>query len=69
MLMALLESMLLDKREKTLYIACIAFSTLFFIGAALFNGPRKIMVKLASYYLYLMRYQDNQFAHHFQFRF
>lgn len=56
MLMASLESVLLDKKNKTLYIAYIAFLTLFSISATLFNSYREMIVKLANSYLYLIRY-------------
>lgn len=56
MLMVLLKSMPLDKRDKTLYITCLAFSTFFPIDIALFNSPGEITVKLANYYFYLICY-------------
>ena len=69
MSMASLESVLLDERDKTLHIACMAFPTLFPTGAALFNSPREMTVNLANYHLHLMRYRDDRFSCHPQFRF
>lgn len=69
MSMASLESVPLDERDKTLHIACMAFPTLFLIGAASFNSPREMTVNLANYHLHLIRYRDDRFARHPQFRF
>lgn len=69
MSMASLESVPLDKRDKTLHIVRMAFPTLFPTGAVSFNSPREMTVKLADYHLHLMRYRDNQFACHPQFQF
>lgn len=56
MSMVLLGSVPLNKRDKTLYIAHMAFPTLFPIGAVLFNSPKKMTINLANYHLHLMRY-------------
>lgn len=69
MSMASLESVPLDERSKTLHIARMAFHTLFPTGAASFNSPRDVSVKLADYHLHLMRYRDDRFARHPQFCF
>lgn len=69
MSMASLESVPLDERDKTLHIARMAFPTLFPTGAASFNSPREMTVNLANYHLHLMRYRDDRFARHPQFRF
>ena len=69
MSMVSLESVPLDERDKTLHIARMAFPTLFPTGAASFNSPREITVNLANYHLHLMRYRDDEFTRHPQFRF
>lgn len=65
--MASLKLMALNERNKTLYIACMAFPTLFSTSIVLFNNSRKMTIKLANYHLYLIHYWDDQFACHSQF--
>lgn len=64
-----LESVLLNKQDKTLHIARMAFPTLFPIGAVLFNSPKKRNVEMADYHCHLMHYCDDRFARHPQFCF
>lgn len=64
MLMASLELVLLDERDKTLYIVHMTFPTFFPRNAALFNGFKKMIVKLVNYHLYLIYYWNDQFVHH-----
>lgn len=54
MSIALLKSILLNKRNKNLYIIYMAFSTFFSISTILFNSFRKQIIKLTNYYYYLI---------------
>lgn len=65
--MGLLELLLLDKIDKTLYIGYIVFSKLFLICIVLFISSKKIIVKLVNYHFYLINYQDYKFIFYFQF--
>lgn len=66
---AFLESVPRDERSKTLHIARMAFTTLFPPWAASINSPRERTVAMADYHCHLMRYRDDRFARHPQFRF
>ena len=54
--MASMESVPLNEKSNSLYIAYIAFFTLFFTDAASFNSPQEISVDFLEYCLYLIRY-------------
>ncbi len=68
--MATLGSRPLNERDPSLHIARMAFPTLFPIGAASFNSARlRAVTSLADYHNHLMRYKDDRFARHPQFRY
>ncbi len=68
--MITLSSRSLNERDFSLHIACMIFSTLFSIEVIFFNSTHlHVVTSLVDYHNHLMRYKDNRFAHHSQFRY
>ena len=68
--MITLSSRSLNKRDFSLHIAYMIFSTLFSIEIIFFNSIHlHVVTSLVNYHNYLMRYKDDRFAHHSQFRY
>lgn len=55
-LIALLKSIPLNNRDKTLYITLMTFPTLFPIRVVSFNSSREMIIKLTNYHLHLICY-------------
>jgi len=60
----------LNERDFSLHIACMIFSTLFSIKVIFFNSTHLyIVTSLVNYHNHLMKYKDDRFARHSQFRY
>jgi len=60
----------LNERDFSLHIACMIFSTLFSIKVIFFNSTHLyIVTSLVHYHNHLMKYKDDRFARHSQFRY
>jgi len=68
--MITLSSQSLNERDFSLHIAHMIFSTLFSIEVVFFNSARlRVVTSLIDYHNHLMRYKDDRFARHSQFRY
>jgi hypothetical protein len=67
--MTFVESVSLNERNIHLHIARMTFSTLFLRNVMSFNNSRMRIIFLIDYNIHVMRYQDDRFARHFQFRY
>jgi hypothetical protein len=67
--MTFVESVLLNKRSTHIHITWMTFSTLFFRDVTLFNNSRMRTIFLVDYNTHVMRYQDDRFVRHSQFRY
>jgi hypothetical protein len=63
------EFIFLNERDIFLHIERITFFTLFSIDVATFNVSRQRSVNMLKYIHHLMRYKNQRFARHFQFRY
>ncbi len=68
--MITLSSQPLNERDFSLHIACMIFSILFSIEVLFFNSVYlHVVTSLVDYHNHLMKYKDDRFAYHSQFRY
>jgi len=68
--MITLSSQSLNERDFSLHIACMIFSILFSIEVLFFNSVYlHVVTSLVDYHNHLMKYKDDRFAYHSQFRY
>jgi hypothetical protein len=67
--MTFVESVSLNERSTHLHIARMTFSTLFSRDVVSFNNSRMRIIFLADYNTHVMRYRDDRFVRHSQFRY
>jgi hypothetical protein len=67
--MTFVESVSLNERSTHLHIARMTFSTLFSRDVISFNNSRMRIIFLIDYNTHVIRYGDDRFVRHFQFRY